>query len=490
MTTHPDFLLLEEDPFLGRKLSSVSQTLDFFCVVANNTRQGRMHLEIHGRNLRMAVITLNGTDPDRVKLIEDIRKKYPQLPLLLAAAPDLLSQAAGLKLRLGLEYILKPFELDAFQSVVSRIASGAASASPAPSFPQNSSPVPLDGPKTLPVLLGSSPAILEVFEKLERIADNLAPILIHGARGTGKSLVAELVHASGRTKFGGKVTLNCAAYANSTDLLEALVGRQGPGEPVLGALAQIPGGTLVLENIDAAAVEVQATLLQLLELGTYRPLNANLTQKAAPRLFCTTTADLTEKARLGQIREDFYFRISECPIYLPPLAERKSDIPILARRFIRRRENPEILGFSEECWEQFAAYPWPGNVTELAEVVQQCVTNCSRGYIQPQHLPALLEASESQELRELRSQANAALGSWLTERVKCRPATYDSILQELESMVLQHLLGRFEKKPTFLAEALSMNRNTLRKKLEISGLNKRQNRKLRPSTQPSGRSIA
>ncbi len=494
MFSRPDFLLVEEDPFLARKLSGALQSLDTFCVAAANSRQGRMHLGIHGEHLKMATIALSNSDDQRLPLIAEFRKNYPQLPLLVICSQEQLSQAV--RFRSGnTDYIVKPFDTEQFLSTCQRMLQGntalggpdlssaaateVAMAREAPVITAPGVNFAKAGTFSSPVLVGGSREMAETLIHLEKANAQSRPVLIIGESGTGKQSISCWLHHNGHTRQGPLVTVDCAQ--GPEELYATLFGSSQTTPHNQGCLDLAANGTLLLENLDCAPPHVQAALLTYLETGSFRPEGTITPHHVQLRLLASTDADLAELVALGTFRQDLYFRLSEFPVRLPPLRLRKEDIPALSIQFLRRLDRPELAGFSDDCWPPLQEHDWPGNVAELRETVEQAAALCARGVILPQHLPALLTAGNNPLLRSLRTDLSLALTAWLDERIKCRPATYDSMLQELEGELLRNLLNRYKRKPTLLAEALNMNRNTLRKKLEINGLNKRQNRRSRPA---------
>jgi len=248
-------------------------------------------------------------------------------------------------------------------------------------------------------LVGRSEAMRAIFDLVDRVADGSAAVLITGESGVGKELVARAIHFRGARRDKPFVPLNCAAIP--TTLLESeIFGHEkgaftGAGKARLGLAAEAAGGTLFLDEIGDLDLTVQPKLLRLLQDGEVRPVGANTTRIVDVRLIAATNIELQQRVIDERFRRDLYYRLNVVPIHVPPLRERREDIPILAEKLMQRvaAANPHlhISGFSRESIELFVDYPWPGNVRELGNVIERAATLCQRGTIAPEHIAFLSE---------------------------------------------------------------------------------------------------
>ncbi|HFC98212.1 MAG TPA: sigma-54-dependent Fis family transcriptional regulator [Thermosulfurimonas dismutans] len=243
-------------------------------------------------------------------------------------------------------------------------------------------------------IIGQSPAIKEVFRLIEKVAPTESTVLILGESGTGKELVARAIHRQSRRSEGPFVPVNCGAIPE--ELLESeLFGYEkgaftGAHRSKPGRFEMAEGGTIFLDEIAEMSPKLQVKLLRVLQektverLGGERPIPVNI------RIIAATNRDLEREVAEGRFRKDLYFRLNVIPIHLPPLRERKEDIPLLAEHFLRQfcaREEVPLKRLSEEALQYLLRYSWPGNVRELENLMERLVILSENETIGPEDLP-------------------------------------------------------------------------------------------------------
>jgi len=247
-------------------------------------------------------------------------------------------------------------------------------------------------------LLGKSPVMLQLYTLIASAAQSQAPVIIYGESGTGKELVAAAIHRLGPRRKGPFIKVNSAALNES--LLESeLFGHvkgafTGADRTRVGRFEAAHGGDIFLDEIGDLPLATQAKLLRVLQekviekVGDHQPISVDV------RIITATNQDLGRLMAAGRFREDLYYRIGVIPIHLPPLRERREDIPLLVEAFIehtRLKTKKNLTGISKEALELLIRYDWPGNVRELINVIDYAFVLCSEGNIGPEHLPAQLE---------------------------------------------------------------------------------------------------
>lgn len=248
-------------------------------------------------------------------------------------------------------------------------------------------------------IVGRHPRIRAVLAFLPDIAVSDSAVLIEGPTGSGKELIARAIHGLSRRSGGPFVALNCAALPDS--LLESELFGYAKGA-FTGAVRDKPGriqaadrGTLFLDEIGSTSTAFQADLLRVLEDGVFTPLGSNRPLSSDFRLVTASNLDLKALVREGRFREDLYYRLNVVKVSLPPLRERREDIPLLIEHFVRRFnmiKGREIQGVSPEALSLLFTYDFPGNIRELENIVEYAFVTCREGLIRPEHLP--------QEIRE------------------------------------------------------------------------------------------
>ncbi len=271
--------------------------------------------------------------------------------------------------------------------------------------------------KECPEMIGNSPAIHQVLRTAQSVVDHSLPIMITGETGTGKELVARILHYSSKRKNGPFVAVNCAAF--SRELLESeLFGHEkgsftGAMQQKKGVFEQAQDGTLLLDEIGEMPLEMQAKLLRVLQGGEYRRIGGVQTLSTNARVILATNRNLEEMVSSGTFREDLYYRIKVVDIPIPALRYRSEDIPMLATAFLKQAmlgSGKNFLGFTHEALEVFKLYSWPGNVRQLKSEIERIVALNDEEWINVEHLdPRILRSVKPKK------QANLDMAGSLSE---------------------------------------------------------------------------
>ncbi len=302
-------------------------------------------------------------------------------------------------------------------------------------------------------IVGRHPRIRSVLAFLPDIAVSDSAVLIEGPTGSGKELIARAVHGLSHRSGGPFIAVNCAALPDS--LLESELFGHAKGA-FTGAVRDKPGriqaadrGTLFLDEIGSTSTAFQADLLRVLEDGVFTPLGSNRPQSSDFRLVTASNLDLKALVREGRFREDLYYRLNVVKVSLPPLRERREDIPLLIEHFIRRFnmiKGREIQGISPEALSLLFGYDFPGNIRELENIVEYAFVTCREGLIRPEHLP--------QEIREEAREAGL-----------CPPPE-----AAVEAEKIRAALAGCRGNRRAAAHALGISRTTLWRRMRLHGL--------------------
>lgn len=308
-------------------------------------------------------------------------------------------------------------------------------------------------------MIGRSKAMRKVMDILPAVADSASTVLILGETGTGKEVAARTIHHLGPRKNGPFVALNCAALPDT--LLEAeLFGYRagaftGAAKDRSGKVAAAEGGTLFLDEIGDLSAAVQVKLLRLLQDHTYEPLGDHRPRKADVRIIAATHRNLEQAVEQGRFRSDLYYRIHVVPVQIPPLRERREDIPLLTEWFVRRFNHTQgrhLQGVHPDAQALLMGYHWPGNVRELENTVERAFVLCRQGMILPEHLPGEIRPHEP---------IRSGLGQTITHtRRSVEAATIRACLE-------QHNWNRGAA-----AAELGIHRSTLFRKMRKLGIHK------------------
>jgi len=323
-------------------------------------------------------------------------------------------------------------------------------------------------------MVGTSPAIRKVFETVAMVARSRATVLIRGETGTGKDLVARAIHYNSPRRDKPCVRISCAALTES--LLESeLFGHvkgafTGAFEDKKGRFELADGGTLFLDEVGDMSEALQVKLLRVLQERQFEPVGSGQTISVDVRVVAATNRNLEEDVANGTFREDLYYRLNVVPIYLPPLRERRDDIPLLIRHFIDKyaRDNQkEITSLASDALDMLLRYAWPGNVRELESCIEMAVVMAPGNRLTADLLPPKLRLSASAQPQLTTEKAiEQAINSlsW--------PGTglYAKLVPAVEKALIQRALTETDGVKLKAAHVLGMNRNTLHKKVLEFGL--------------------
>ncbi len=381
---------------------------------------------------------------DGITLLKAARAKRPDLAVIMLTAYGNVELAVEAMKNGANDFLTKPVELDQLDL---RIAKALGDRAPAaePAVPASG-----DADPGLEEIVGDSPAMKKVFDMVRRAAPTDATVLLEGPSGTGKELFARAIHRLSRRASGPFVAVECAAL--NPNLLESeLFGHvkgayTGADADRVGRFEAANGGTLFLDEISEIPQSTQVKLLRALESRSFERLGSSATISTDIRIVAACNRDLKKLAQEGKFREDLYYRLNVIDLHLPPLSERKSDIALLAGRFVKEfsaRNGGRVTGISPEAMKVLESYRWPGNVRELRNVVEKMVVLSPGGDLRPEDLPDDIRAPAA-------TPADGASGDSLASAEKAKIL---AVLDECGGNI------------TRAAEKLGISRRTLHRRL-------------------------
>ncbi|MXU65764.1 nitrogen regulation protein NR(I) [Rhodobacteraceae bacterium KN286] len=413
-------------------------------------------------------------DGDALDLLPAIRKKRPDLPVIIMSAQNTVMTAIRATEAGAYEYLPKPFDLKEVLSQVNKALSqrGAVSGAPAAQPPRE---------EGLP-MIGRSPAMQEVYRIMARLMNTDLGVMISGESGTGKELVARALHNFGQRKDGPFVAVNLAAIPRDmieSDLFGQVSGmRNGTQHPELvGKFQQAQGGTLFLDEVGDMPLDAQTRLLRVLQEGEFSPVGGRDMHKADTRIIAATHQDLRALINEGRFREDLFYRLNVVPIRLPPLRERLDDIPDLARQFLRNAEAEGLQrkAISPEAIKLLQQQQWSGNVRELENLMRRLAALCPDDTI-AENMVAKEIAERPSSATVPQANRQQKLSKSIEEHLQRYfdlhgdslppPGLYERIIKEVELPLIALSLAATRGNQVKTAELLGINRNTLRKKIQ------------------------
>ncbi len=318
------------------------------------------------------------------------------------------------------------------------------------------------------MMVGKSKKMQQIYRLLERVAPSDTSLMVQGENGTGKELVAKAVHYFSPRKDNVFLAVNCSAF-NDNLLDSELFGHvkgafTGAIKDKKGLFEQADGGTLFLDEIGDTSLSMQVKLLRVLQEGTFLPVGATTPKKANVRIIAATNKDLKKMIADGEFREDLFYRINVINVTLPPLRERKDDIPLLIEHFLKKRcdeAGMPLKSIAKRCMEKLLDYNWPGNVRELENEIERLVVLAGEDKVIHHDLlsPRILDYGR---------EAPVALGNGINTS-----GTLKAALEELEAIMIKEGLKRCNYNKSRLAKELGVSRASLIMKVDKYGLDKR-----------------
>jgi len=423
-------------------------------------------------SFQIAFLDIRMPGPGGLDLLDHVRTLALDTAVVIITAQNTFENAVEAMKRGALDYLVKPFGMVEVKALTAKAMRARALEREVRELRREAGRPGSGGDR----LVGKSASMLEIFKTIGRVAGSSVPVLITGESGTGKELVARAIHMASPRADANFAAVNAAAIPR--DLLESeLFGHErgaftGAVSSRAGLFRDASGGSLFLDEVGDMPVELQAKLLRVLQTGEVTPVGGRGTTPVDVRIIAATHRDPEVAVREGSFREDLLYRLRVVPIHIPPLRERREDIPVLAEHFMSRYgeelcDGPRYL--ADASIDQLAAHDWPGNVRELENAIKRALVLSSGDVLTPEDFSFLAQpAADAEPL--------AALDQLVTREVEVALAEpganhiYRKILERAERPLLETVLARTEGNQIRAAALLGINRNTLRKKIVDLGI--------------------
>ena len=351
---------------------------------------------VAGAEPQLVITDLKMPGMGGMELLRTLREQHPEMPVIMMTAYSTVEDAVE-AMRLGaVDFVPKPFTPDHLLIVVEKALEGRSLRRENRSLRDQ-----LSRQFSFENIIGKSAGMALIFEAIKKIADTDISVLISGASGTGKELIAQSIHANSKRVGQPFVPINCGALPEN--LVESeIFGYEkgaftGAARPKPGLLEEAHGGTFFMDEIGELPPPLQVKFLRVLEDGRFRRLGSNQEREVDCRLICATNQNLEQQVEEEEFREDLYYRINTFPIHLPPLRERRDDIALLADHYLRvyaTKNGKPVHRISPEAMQLLMAYEWRGNVRELQNVIERALVLASGDTVRPEDLPPSVVKSD------------------------------------------------------------------------------------------------
>ena len=454
--------IIDDDRSIRWVLEKALLREDIPCMTFSSASDALRELERSQPGAVLSDIRMPGVSG--LELLQALRERLPKVPVIVMTAYSDLDSAVAAFQGGAFEYLPKPFDVDQALDLVRRALAENASRD-----------VPASSDAPVPEILGQAPAMQEVFRAIGRLAQSHATVLITGESGSGKELVARALHRHSLRASGPFIALNTAAIPR--DLLESeLFGHErgaftGAAAQRRGRFEQADGGTLFLDEIGDMPAELQTRLLRVLSDGQFYRVGGHSPIKVNVRVIAATHQDLEVRVREGLFREDLFHRLNVIRLRLPPLRERREDIPLLVRHFMQksaRELGVEVKGVSEAALKILVNLPWSGNVRQLENVSHYLTVMAPGQVVEAGDLPAdlmqgMAVPAGSDWLQRLAAEAGARLA-------RGEAAILDELTQAYEKTLIEVALRHTGGRRIEAAHLLGWGRNTLTRKIHELGM--------------------
>jgi len=439
-------VLVVDDDLLGREYLSETLIRNGYEVVsASDGQQALAGVSKEGYDL--VFLDMKMPEMGGMEVLEKVKTLSPETVVVLMTAYGTIETAVEAMKKGAYDYIIKPFSPDQVELVIARVNERQKLIMENRYWRSNSN---IDE-KMNPVFSKNS-KMFQIYEQIKRIAQSKASILIQGESGTGKELVARAIHFHSNRYERPFIRVNCAALTET--LLESeLFGHErgaytGAISKHLGRFELANEGTLLLDEISEISPNIQAKLLRVLEEEEFERVGGEKTIKIDVRIVATTNRNLIEEIHKGAFREDLFYRLNVVPIYLPPLRERREDIPILVDYYLKKysiENNVSVKSIDTAIMDYFYQYNWPGNVRELKNVIQRAVVMSSSDRLQTEQLNDLFIHQDTKRSEGIMTGGKA--------------------IEDVERDLIYSTLEKTGGNKTKAAELLKITTRTLRNKL-------------------------
>jgi len=447
-------LIVDDEPGARESLGVILED-DYQVLSVGNGQEALETLQ--KKPIDLILLDVNMPDMDGLAVLRKIKEQDEEIDVIMVSALNQARKAVD-AIKLGAyDYITKPYEPEDILSTVNRVISKQKLYKELDFLRRE-----VEESRGFDQIVSQTKTMREIFQLIKKVAFTSTNILITGESGTGKELIARSIHRQGNRRNGPFVAINCAAIPS--ELMESeMFGHEkgaftGAHTRTIGKFEYANGGTLFLDEVSVLRSDLQAKLLRVLQEREIERIGSNKPIKVDIRVVSATNTNLEDAVIQGKFRQDLYFRLNVVPISIPPLRERKEDIPLLAKHFLNKFNtafNKKIPGFTEKAMDALTKYHWPGNIRELENLVERFVV--------------LLPGDEAIDLKDVPLEILMDSGQDVQD-LKPDKMGLIKIREAIEKRIILNVLEATKWNQTEAAKILKVNRNTLIQKAKQLGI--------------------
>jgi two-component system response regulator AtoC len=451
-------LVVDDEPSVQESLRTILK--DNYQILS--AMDGVQAIEVfHEQNPHLLLLDIAMTSLNGLEVLRKIRESNVSLPVIMITATNMVKTAVQ-AMKLGAtDYLTKPFDIEELKLVIQKAVSTSDLESEVKLLRSE-----VQKRYSFNNIIGKSRAMQEIYNRIEQVADTKSTVLITGESGTGKELVARALHYRSTRRNKPFIAINCAAIPEGLIESELFGHERGAFTDAssrrIGQFELAHEGTLFLDEISDLSPATQAKLLRVLQEKEFTRLGAARPIRVDVRLVTASNKDLQDVIQKGLFREDLYYRINVVSFYLPPLRQRKEDVPLLIKHFLTKKAEESDLRLKEcskDALVLLMQYDWPGNVRELENIIEQAITLSNERVISSNDLPAQIK--------------NQALRGALQEQTAIGNLSFKQALIEFEKELILSALEKSADIQTRAAQLLGISRRILRYKMHTLGLLKK-----------------
>lgn len=455
-------LIVEDNKDMQFLLSNILKEAGYATIIAGDGNRAIKEVQKSVPDLILLDIKL--PKMDGMEVLEKIRKIDEDFPIIMITAYGNVKGAVKAMKSGAYDYITKPFDNEELILIIKKALKTQYLSKEVESLRKE-----LGEKRRIEKVMGNSPQIKRVLKQVELIAPTNMSVIIQGKSGTGKEVIANMIHQKSPRKDKPFIPVDCGAIPDT--LVESeLFGYEkgaftGADYTKKGKFELASGGTLFLDEITNLPADAQIKLLRTIEEKKVQHIGGKKFINVDVRIIATTNINILEAVKQGKFRDDLYHRLFEFQISLPMLKERKDDIPVLAKEFLNKANKElkkKIKGFSATAMKLLLNYHWPGNVRELKNIIKRAVLLTNSGYIMPEQLYTQIENSKQTVYKDIRNlQEEIPLSKILD-----KGTSWENIIKKFERDLIIQVLEQARGNKTRAANILNMNRKTLYRKMK------------------------